>query len=350
MQPQEIRPLGEEHDFQERPGNLRPALVKDKVPQGVGQALPAVAGEGAGPVGMAADDEFDASRRQPGRQGLFPGRIDLGLPVAGSLDDPQFSYGSLVWKAITNVLKKIVTAPFRALGALFGGGGEQLGNIVFEAGAPQLTPPEREKVTKLAEAMAKRPGLVLAVGGVHVEADRVALQDLQLRRAVLAKAGQQVPKEGEPGPVSTQQPKIREALEALYKERVGTSDLAALKEGFRNANPGQLEESAAGKMMSRLSGLLREKKTLGAEEVAQLKGADFYAVLFERLRAKENIPAERLQALAQARGEGVAELLKKAGVAAERVQLLPPEAGKIEGDAKGDDVPLRMSLEPAKAK
>jgi hypothetical protein len=49
------------------------------------------------------------------------GRIDLGLPVAGSLDDPQFSYGSIVWKAIVNVLTKIVTAPFRALGALFGG-------------------------------------------------------------------------------------------------------------------------------------------------------------------------------------------------------------------------------------
>lgn len=282
------------------------------------------------------------------------GRIDLGLPVAGSLDDPQFSYGSIIWKAITNVLKKIVTAPFRALGALVGGGGEQLGNIVFETGAPQLTPPEREKVAKLAEAMAKRPGLVLAVGGVHVEADRVALQDLQLRRAILTKAGQQVPKEGDPGRVSTQQPKIREALEALYKERVGASDLAALKEGFRSANPGQLEESATGKMMSRLSGLLSEKKTLGAEEIAQLKGADFYAVLFERLRAKENIPAERLQALAQARGEGVAELLKQAGVTAERVKLLPPEQGKPEGEAAGggkvQEVPLRMSLEPAQAK
>ncbi|MDP3512205.1 MAG: DUF748 domain-containing protein, partial [Sulfuritalea sp.] len=44
------------------------------------------------------------------------GRIDLGLPVSGSLDDPQFSYGGLVWKVITNVLTKIVTAPFRALG------------------------------------------------------------------------------------------------------------------------------------------------------------------------------------------------------------------------------------------
>ncbi len=281
------------------------------------------------------------------------GRIDLGLPVAGSLDDPQFSYGSIVWKAITNVLTKIVTAPFRALGALFGGG-EKLDSITFEAGAPQLTPPEREKVTKLAAAMAKRPGLALAVGGVHVEADRVALQDLQLRRAILARAGQQVPKEGDPGPVSTQQPKMREALEALYKERTSASDLAALKEGFRSANPGQMEENATGKMMSRLSGLLREKKTLGAEDVAQLKGADFYAVLFERLRTQENIPAERLQALAQARGEGVAELLKKAGVAAERVQILPPEAGKTEGGAadggKAQEIPLRMSLEPAKPK
>jgi hypothetical protein len=278
------------------------------------------------------------------------GRIDLGLPVAGSLDDPQFSYGSIVWKAITNVLTKIVTAPFRALGALFGGGGEKIESIVFEAGAPQLTPPEREKVAKLAEAMAKRPGLVLSVGGVHADADRVALQDIQLRRAVLTQAGQRVPERGDPGPVSTQQPKIREALETLYKDRIGAADLAAMKEGFRNANPGQMEESTAGKVMSRLSGLLREKKTLNESEVAQLKGADFYGVLFERLRAKENIPDERLQDLAQKRGEGVAEILKSAGVAPERVQLLAPEKGKTEGGQPTHEVALRMSLEPAKSK
>ena len=278
------------------------------------------------------------------------GRIDLGLPVSGSLDDPQFSYGSIVWKAITNVLTKIVTAPFRALGALFGGGGEKIENIVFEAGAAQLTPPEREKVAKLAEAMGKRPGLALAVGGVHVDADRVALQDVQLRRTVLTQAGQRVPERGDPGPVSTQQPKIREALETLYKDRVGAADLAALKEGFRSANPGQLEESMAGKMMSRLSGVFRDKKTLSEGEVAQLKGADFYGVLFERLRAKENIPDERLQDLAQKRGEGVAEILKSAGVAHERVQLLAPEKGKTEGEQLAHEVPLRMSLEAAKSK
>ncbi len=276
------------------------------------------------------------------------GRIDLGLPVAGSLDDPGFSYGQIVWKAIVNVLTKIVTAPFRALGALFGGGAEEIADVAFEAGAAQLTPPEREKIARLAEAMGKRPGLVLAVGGIFAEADRVALQDRQLRRAVLAKAGQQVAEKGDPGPISTQQPKVQEALEALYKERVGAADLAALKEGFRAANPGQLPESMAGRMVSRLSGLLRGKKTLAADEVEKLKGGDFYGILFERLRALETIPAERLQALAQTRGEGVVEVLKGAGVAAERVRLQPPEAARPEEGA-GGEVPLRLGLEAAKA-
>ena len=51
VEPQKIRPLGVEHDFQEGPGNLRPALVKDKVAQGVGQALLTVAGRARRPGG-----------------------------------------------------------------------------------------------------------------------------------------------------------------------------------------------------------------------------------------------------------------------------------------------------------
>lgn len=271
------------------------------------------------------------------------GRIDLGLPVAGSLDDPQFSYGQIVWKAIRNVLTKIVTAPFRALAALFGGD-EKIEDIAFEAGAAMPTPPEREKLAKLAGALVKRPGLVLAVRGVHAAADRVALQDLQLRRAVVAQMGQRVPERGDPGPLATNQPKVQAALEELFGKRVGASDLAALKEGFRRANPGQLEESMAGKMISRLSGLLREKKTLGEDEVARLKGADFHAVLYERLRAGEPVGDDRLQALATRRAENAQAILKSAGLAAERVQLLPPQAV----ETPGADVPLQLSLEAAR--
>jgi hypothetical protein len=272
------------------------------------------------------------------------GIIDLGLPVAGSLDDPQFSYGGLIWKAITNVLTKIVTAPFRALGALFGGSGEKVENVAFEPGAKVLTPPEREKLLKVAAVLGKRPKLALAVGGIHAEVDRVALQEVQLRRAVLTASGLALSERGDPGPISLRQPKIQAALESLYAERVGKSDLAALKEGFRSANPGQLEESVGDKVMSRLTGLLREKKTLAENEVAQLKGADYYAVLFERLREMEKLGTDVLPALAQARGTGALEILKSGGVAAERLQLLPPEKG--EGSDAG--VPLKLSLEADK--
>lgn len=258
------------------------------------------------------------------------GRIDLGLPISGSLDDPQFSYGQIVWKAIVNVLGKLVTAPFRALGALFGGG-EKLDSIAFEAGAARLTPPEREKLARLATVLNKRPALALGVHGTWTEADRVALQDLQVRRAVAAKAGQSPEDKNDPGPLSTRAPKIQGALENLFADRFGGGELAALKEGFRRANPGQLEESVAGRMMSRLTGLMREKRSLSETEVAQLKGADFHAVLFEALRAKERVGDDVLQALAVRRGEYALANLKAAGAPEARIRQGAAEKAEAVG-------------------
>jgi len=270
------------------------------------------------------------------------GRIDLGLPVSGSLDDPQFSYGGIVWKAIVNVITKIATAPFRALGALFGGG-EKSESIAFDAGSARLTPPEQEKLVRLAGVLAKRPGLSLGVHGVYAPADRVALQDRELRRTVAVKSGQQVDAGKDPGPISTRQPKIQSALENLYSDRFGSAALTALKDGFRQANPGQLEESATGKVMSRLTGLLGEKKSLNADEVSQLQGADFYTVLFERLRNQVAVTDERLLVLAKARGEAIAAALKAAGLPVERMALLASEKTAVEGR----EVPLKLVLGPA---
>lgn len=268
------------------------------------------------------------------------GRIDLGLPISGSLDDPQFSYGQIVWKAIVNVLGKIVTAPFRALGALFGGGGEKLDNIAFEAGAGSLTPPEREKLVRLATVLNKRPGLTLSVHGTWAESDRVALQDLQLRRTVADKSGQSEAGKGDPGPLSTRAPKVQAALESLFADRFGSAELAALKEGFRNANPGQLEEGLTGRMMSRLTGLLREKRSLSEAEVGQLKGADFHAVLFERLRAGETVKDEALQALAVRRAEYALENLKAAGAPEARIR----QGAAEKSEAAGRDVMLKLEV------
>ena len=267
------------------------------------------------------------------------GRIELGLQVSGSLDDPQFSYGGLVWKAIVNVIGKIATAPFRALGALFGGG-EKVESIAFETGETQLTPPEREKLARLAGALNKRPGLSLTLHGVYADADRLSLQERQLRRAVAERAGQRLEGQERTGPLSTRTPKVQEALESLFSERIGNGELAALKEGFRKANPGQLEQGVAGKLMSRLSGLMRQEKPLSEQEVTQLKGADFHAILFERLRDRETVGEVQLLALAKARGEHTLANLNAAGAPAERLMLAAPE--KVESD--GRDVPLKLVL------
>lgn len=275
------------------------------------------------------------------------GRIELGLPVTGNLDDPQFDYGLIVRKTIASAMGKIVTAPFRALAALFGNG-EQDEIVSFEVGAAQLTPPEREKLVRLAGVLAKRPGLVLGVGASYSEADRTALQDLQLRRTVLTRTGQQVTERGDPGPLSTRQPKVQAALERLYAERIGSSFLEAQRVGFLRANPGLKAEGAGGQTISRLSGKLAENKTVAGGEsgsaISSPVGADFHAMLFAQLRDTEVVSDERLQLLAQTRSKNMFAALEAAGVGAVRLQQLPAE----KGESANGEVPVRLVLDAVK--
>ena len=111
------------------------------------------------------------------------GRIALDLPVNGSLDDPQFNLGKVVYRAIETVLTRIVTSPFSALGALFGGKGEELGFQEFQPGSTNLLPAALAKLDVLANGLYERPELQLEIEG---SAD--PLTDLEaLRRAELNK-------------------------------------------------------------------------------------------------------------------------------------------------------------------
>src|SRR5213075_2160 len=102
------------------------------------------------------------------------GRIDLAVPVSGNVNDPKFSYGDAIWHALGNVLTRIVTAPFRAIAAIFGGGSAEkdLENIAFDPGRSALTPPEQEKLKRVAEALGKRPQLRVVAEGQYGTADR----------------------------------------------------------------------------------------------------------------------------------------------------------------------------------
>ncbi|WP_020647808.1 DUF748 domain-containing protein [Solimonas variicoloris] len=102
------------------------------------------------------------------------GVIDLELPVRGSLDDPDFKYGKIVWKVLGNIVTKIVTAPFAALGSLFGGG-DELSYVDFPAGAATLTARAAGKLDTLGKALVERPQLKLEVPVIVADADRDAL-------------------------------------------------------------------------------------------------------------------------------------------------------------------------------
>jgi hypothetical protein len=90
------------------------------------------------------------------------GVIDLDLPVTGSLDDPQFRIGPIIWKVFVNLLEKAVTAPFSLLGHLFGGG-DEVNVVEFAPGSAVLDATATSRLASVAKALDARPGLELDV-------------------------------------------------------------------------------------------------------------------------------------------------------------------------------------------
>lgn len=107
------------------------------------------------------------------------GVIDLDVPVTGELNNPQFSFGSVISRALANIISNIVTSPFRFLANLVGGDDDaDIGTIAFAPGRADLAPPEREKLAKLGSALLERPQLRLELAGVYAATvDRSALQE-----------------------------------------------------------------------------------------------------------------------------------------------------------------------------
>jgi hypothetical protein len=270
------------------------------------------------------------------------GVIDLGLPISGSLDDPKFSYGGIVWKAIVNVLTKIALAPFKALGKLFGVSPEKMEKLSFDAGEAKLLPPEKDKLKQLAQALAKRPNLaVTAAPAWHPAADREAIKEDRVRRAVAEASGRKLTADEDPGPVSIAQPKVQEALEKLYATRLGAEALKALKAKFSQANPAPPPTSTGGKMLSRLSGMMKSKPApLSEQESAQLQGANLHELIYQTLLDKEAVTDEQLTALARARGEAIKAELQANGVAADKVSLKDIE----QASGEGREVAVKLGL------
>jgi hypothetical protein len=112
------------------------------------------------------------------------GRIDLTVPVDGTLDDPSFHLGRRIDQIVGDIVRKVVTAPFALIGAAFGvgsgggggGGGDQLSYVDFAPGAASLDATAADKVRTLARALYERRDLSFEIeGGAEPAHDRAAL-------------------------------------------------------------------------------------------------------------------------------------------------------------------------------
>ena len=91
------------------------------------------------------------------------GQIDVNLPVSGSLDDPQFSMGSLIWHALGNLIARAVTSPFRLLASLGGSEHPDLGYVEFAPGSTVLDAAAQSRLAALVQLLQQKPSLKLDI-------------------------------------------------------------------------------------------------------------------------------------------------------------------------------------------
>ncbi len=227
------------------------------------------------------------------------GVIDLDLPISGSLNDPQFSVGPIIFKAIINLIGKAITAPFTLLArALGGGANEDMSNVPFAAGSAQLSPKAREQLDRIAKVLADRPQLKMTVvGTAQLATEREATR--------------------------------RERLKALVAaERRGAAALAATPGPQAAASGAQVAEVAS------ISGVSPAAPASGAAlpaaPAAALTDAE-YATLLRQLYRRSDLPGKPRNAIGMAKDVPVAEmeaaLLTQISVGEEAMRQLATQRG-----------------------
>ncbi|MFQ5988622.1 MAG: DUF748 domain-containing protein [Candidatus Methylomirabilales bacterium] len=97
------------------------------------------------------------------------GEITLEVPVHGKLDNPEFRFSSVVWKAVGNAILKALTAPFRLIGKIVTVGGKitevRIDPIGFQPGSLKPDPKGAKRINRLVKFLRKRPNVELQLRG-----------------------------------------------------------------------------------------------------------------------------------------------------------------------------------------
>ncbi len=213
------------------------------------------------------------------------GRITLEFPIEGNLDDPSFGLGNAIASAAKEIFSELAKSPFRLLGKLGGGSGdEDFGHVEFEAGSAELEPTARDKLQTLAAGADQRPELVLLVEGTwDADADTTGLKEaaFELRMA--------------------EQEATLELFESMFLETGSREALEALASQNRAVDQSTGEQAL--------------------DETA------YYRELRAALIEAQPVDAAQLQALAAARAEATRSfLIEGQGIDHGRVRIIDPVA------------------------
>lgn len=224
------------------------------------------------------------------------GKIDLDFPITGSLEDPQFSVGSLVADIFVNLITKAVTSPFKALGSLFAEDAD-MSTVSFNAGSGELTPEESTKLDHLAKALESKPELVLEVKGIAYQTQDWPVMRFDALKDILKKM-----KSGE----------LRDKGEKIRHEYLQLSDddyKRLLAKFYAEVFPQKIDHSL-----------------LGKPRIKDKPDGDFYELARVELESKMEPDPERLNDLAVNRANHIAKYLaEKSGVDRARIYILATE-------------------------
>jgi hypothetical protein len=211
-------------------------------------------------VEKAADDSSSANKRVGLPLGLIVamitdsrGDITFQVPVTGQLGAPGFSFGDAVWAAVRNVLVNVATAPFRAIGKLFGSGKSEpeefkVDPVPFAAGSADVTAEAQQQLQRVADFMRASPYVKLAIDPVVSAPDVASLktqevvariQRVQRERQLtdFSAAAMALYAQAQPnGPA----PKTVEDAVAALREREPAPDEAVRRLGARRAEAAKL--------------------------------------------------------------------------------------------------------------
>lgn len=223
------------------------------------------------------------------------GKININMPIEGSLDDPQFSIGPLLWDAFTNIITRVVTSPFTALSSLMSSDAD-MSKVKFKEGSDTLSKEQLTQLEQLAKGLAQKPDLSIEIKGCAYEKqDWPAMQDDALNYQLKTIKAAELSENG--------QQKSAEHIELSEDES---------------------QRLRADLLVKKLPHLAK-RTFLGKPELIG-SNKDLDSVAKRELAAMIPPDRQRLTALAGSRARNIAQyLIQSGGIAHERVYILDSE-------------------------